>query len=167
MTATEIDLTPFCNSETRRYDLAKPFVQRGYRYATDGWRIVRVPCKEPDSKGDYPRDLAEMFSKWPRKFVALPETLEILSEVDECPDCKGNGKRNGGKCRPCDGDGRREQPSHAKLLGIYLAPAAIESIRALPGPITCALIRGKYCGGRAIFFRFNGGEAIVAQKVRT
>lgn len=47
-----IDLQPFCElprAPSRRYKLTAPFVQRGYRYGTDGAICVRVPTDEADT----------------------------------------------------------------------------------------------------------------------
>jgi len=55
------DITPFCDRfagreyRGQRYDLTKPFVLDGWRYATNAVVCVRVPDKRRNSRGRLPK----------------------------------------------------------------------------------------------------------------
>lgn len=74
-------MKPFCGSDTEKYELKRPFVQKGYWYATDGIIIVRVPAPgAPDTVSEagkkYPRDCASYFKNFPECTHELPNIFK-------------------------------------------------------------------------------------------
>jgi transcription elongation factor Elf1 len=107
-----IDLQPFCEVDSVRYSIDKPFVINGYRYATDSRVLVRVPCDEPDSVTPLPvpRSAGELFAKFPgerARWRPWPEP-EYLSGKIECPTCSGRGLVECRRCDACSGKGEIE-----------------------------------------------------------
>lgn len=123
-TKAEIDLQEFCEcDEYPRYEINKPWVESGWRYATDGRVLVRVPAiDEPDSPQ-------------PINGKKRPRGFEIMQPVDgdwlpwpqikkctmcgsrdrrmPCDHCSGSGIcicecENEHKCGHCNGTGKRE-----------------------------------------------------------
>ena len=56
-----MNITKFCADEDGRYPYSKPWIGDGWRYATDGYIIVREPTTEPDSDHDRPAMLVTVF----------------------------------------------------------------------------------------------------------
>lgn len=79
-TKTQIDLTPFARDEEpyKRWSYSKPWVSKGWCYATDRSICVRLRAKdEKDTKGSYPNGK----SLFPRlkgrgKWVPFPKDSE-------------------------------------------------------------------------------------------
>jgi hypothetical protein len=114
MLATEIDLQAWCHKE--REPLSAPFVRGGFRYATDGQAMIRLPAPgEPDTDNPLIPDSSKIFdpaesltfAPWPADWDPTWETWEttkIEGEKEECPDCHGETK----ECERCDGSGLLE-----------------------------------------------------------
>lgn len=111
-TTDAIDLTPFCSPADGEWTshLSAPFVARGYRYATDGRILVRVPAPgEPDTPA-VPRrpfpPVADFFRDRPAG-DPLPWPADgLVPQSEECWDCDGRGAIGREVCRECDGEGR-------------------------------------------------------------
>ncbi len=114
--ATIIDLNKFCLKDTdgARYALGEPFVQRGFRYATDGRVIIRLPAKgEKNTAGKKLPECDELFEQ---KFnIGEGEFVEPVVKwipgVIDCPKCDGSGFNSFETCGECDGDGKVECPT--------------------------------------------------------
>lgn len=110
---TTSDLWALCvESDYSRYNIGKPFIQNGWRYATDGRIAIREPAPgESDSEGKYPR-MVELFKPakctepWP----------EPTGEVrwDRCDDCCGSGVAHD-ICPECNGKGMEECPKSGNV----------------------------------------------------
>lgn len=104
---TTIDLQPFCAKERSRYSIEIPFVQGGFRYATNSRIIVRVPADgEPDTvvddfkfpdAGILPWRPAGELRPWP--------AAAYIRKVMDCHECDGAGVINQQKCSHCGGNG--------------------------------------------------------------
>lgn len=104
---SDINLHDFCAVERGRFDLAKPFEQGGYLYATDGRTVARVAmasapaCAElseaapPDAHALVQRHM-DTATTWSRD--QIPEL-----STEKCGVCGGSGKLV--KCGYCDGEG--------------------------------------------------------------
>ncbi len=57
-----MDITKFCAEEDGRYGLSRPWSKDGWRYATDGRIVVRVPTDEPDSERAMCAELLPLFA---------------------------------------------------------------------------------------------------------
>jgi len=107
---TVIDLQAWCHTERR--SLSAPFVRGGFRYATDGRAMVRLPAPgESDTEDPLVPDASLIFAAvekltfapWPADWESW-ETMEIEVEKEECPECHGETK----ECSRCDGSGQIE-----------------------------------------------------------
>lgn len=181
-TTKQIDLTPFCSDDPHcRYAIDKPWVIDGWRNATDGKIIVRVPAPgEPNytvtepGRGRCPKTddvLPAVDGKW------LP-----WPTVEPCSKCSASGKVG---CDQCGGDGECDQCSckhlhecgHCDGTGQVTCKACHDPggfdfmfgeteisrhyamlVRALPGPVEY-LPASKKEG--KVRFRFAGGEGAV------
>lgn len=104
-----IDLQSFCGSPSRRYDVAQPFVQGDWTYATDERVCVRVgPLAgdrrealrqlPPAAELAWDHDQLKGWRPWPGDRPILAEGW--------CPECDGTGfAGKGTTCEPCNGDG--------------------------------------------------------------
>lgn len=105
-----IDLQRFCaQSDDERVHLAKPFLHRGYRYATNGHILVRVPAPEhPDAivaNEKLAQRLPALIDDMPQKaFMALP----AFDAGKPCEYCKGARQTCQTRCDACDGEGSFE-----------------------------------------------------------
>lgn len=105
-----IDLQRFRETESSRYAIQSPWVFHGWRYATDGIIVVRLPAPgEADTPDVVSPGLRER--KFPRLchlFDDFPECLEQMAvsvnRVPTCEDCLGTGWRPQ-ECRDCEGLG--------------------------------------------------------------
>lgn len=104
-TKPTIDLTPFCDPDTSsRYALDQPWVVDGWRYATDGRIMVRIPATgEPDS----PKPPDE--KKRPKDVASIVESLtgdnwQPWPAIKPCRICDGKGKHLE-DCENCEGTG--------------------------------------------------------------
>jgi len=113
-----IDLALFCGTSGGRFDLDKPFIRDGWRWATDGWIVVRMPTTDADTEGRYPKieSLFEGFPgcdhdwpDWPQSPIRCRKcrTGKVLVA---CQTCNGEGEHecacgNLHGCGGCDGHG--------------------------------------------------------------
>ncbi|HUX02239.1 MAG TPA: hypothetical protein VMY35_14840 [Phycisphaerae bacterium] len=115
MLATEIDLQAWCGTGEGNW-LSKPFVRGGFRCATDGSAMVRLPAPEepetenpatwmplPDTQNVFAPVGSLAFAPWPADWESW-EVREIEGEKAECPECHGETK----ECGRCDGFGQIE-----------------------------------------------------------
>jgi len=95
MLAAEIDLQAWCHTE--RKSLSAPFVRGGWRCATDGRAMVRLPApREPNTEDPLIPNVSRVFAPaeslafapWPADWETW-ETMEIEGEKEECPECHG------------------------------------------------------------------------------
>lgn len=103
-TTSAIDLSRYCDrGDSSRYDLGKPFVQNGWRYATDIRRIaVRVPAPgEPETPIPENKRRPRMSDVFP-PLLADPGDWQPWPHVDPCSICVGTGEVD---CTNCGGDG--------------------------------------------------------------
>ncbi len=100
-----IALEAFCGEGGSRHAFTKPFVRGGWRNATDGRILVRVPSNEPDTEGKWPK-MGELFlRKWNRiNAVAL---VVPGRGTEECRDCYGT-RFIHIECCDCEGSGSCE-----------------------------------------------------------
>lgn len=126
MSTEVLDLQSFCDNkgEVGRYSFGQPFVQFGWRYATDGRVVVRVPTEDANTTG---RPLPTMrkldwamlqgVEKWsevsePLGFQPDSELRDCLAcgEFVTCSKCKVDGTCECScgdchDCHECTGDG--------------------------------------------------------------
>ncbi len=129
MSTTDIDLTPFCDSNISRFDLSRPFVRDGWLYATDGRILIRIPSSRPDTNDrPLPKTVANImldfaecieWHPWPGKAYITCYTRTCwrcrgLRRVGEdvhvckgceCGECSGGKGVGGSECPECDGEG--------------------------------------------------------------
>lgn len=183
MTTTQIDLQKFCErDETPRYDINQPWVEGGWRYATDGRVLVRVPAPdEPDS----PRPVNN--KKRPRAFEILQPAVdgdwEPWPAIDRCStcgsdrrmmpcdNCHGNGMcicddcECEHKCGQCQGTGEEECMTCMGSHGVdhmfgqsKLAHRYAYMISKLPNAV---YLPTEDKDAALIRFKFDGGEGAV------
>ena len=151
---TKIDLGPFCKLHydytRQRFDMTTPFVFRGWRYATDGKILVRVPCRAKDTD-DNPRP-----TKYVEKIcepIAKAKKWYKLKRYPACKECKGKGESDGIDC-DC-----RELFAEPDFGGVKISKHYCYLISRLPGAEWA-----EHDGG-AILFRFyvpfGFGEGVV------
>lgn len=109
--AAPIDLMPFCNRESTRFDLDRPFSSNGWTYAADGCIAVRVAHVSPSpTKADRVPNLSFLpfgdihgWRPWPEQ-----RWWTEIGDVDWCPYCEGLGFVGADvvRCDQCGGDGR-------------------------------------------------------------
>ena len=85
-----IVLDAFCGSQEK---LAEPFVRDGWRYATDGRVLVRVPSNEPDTEGNPPK-ANQLFLRQRRKIDPVALAVPEPGGDEDCWDCLGSGVRH-------------------------------------------------------------------------
>lgn len=124
---SEIDLTPFCDPDSPRYNLSAPFVRKGWKYGTDSRICVRIPTNEPDTVkptqgGNLPAAYELFAFPFPECCVPLSDHLVRMksvptlnansdvcgcgsSEETTCSACDGSGFK---PCTKCDGTGETE-----------------------------------------------------------
>lgn len=100
----------FCDPDYER--VSQPFVQSGWKCATDCRIAIRVKTDEPDTpppegvRRGFP-DVGKAFeaiSDAPRHEVQLPELA-----IEQCPECRGKYLTEARvKCRECNGTGQSE-----------------------------------------------------------
>ncbi len=97
------DLSKFTDPEDVRSYVASPFVLDGYRHATNGHILVRVPAPdEVDTEGLLVAEsIRKMFATAHAEFVPLPQ----VTAYAPCKDCGGKGFLERGRCPDCHGDG--------------------------------------------------------------
>lgn len=174
----EIDLKPFCAEHSCRYRITEPFVRDGWRYATDGAIVVRVPCPgEPDSDGTLlPKPecfewetLEGELKPWPPEVRsdspdgllcrACNHTGLVPGKEEKCLPCKGEGFvycdhcGSETQCDECHGDGYIGQPCNACEGKKVLIKNAVQYVIAFHEKLRWD----------AVYFRSScGAEGIVA-----
>lgn len=139
-----MNLSLFCDSELSRYDLQKPFAQSGWRCATDGRIIVRVPTDAEDDTGKYP-NIGNIFDSCPECTQAWPKWKH--SRLD-CPRCDGSGKTLV-ECTVCEAFGNHVCPSCRQEHTC----GRCEGKGKIPGDEKCV-----YCEGRKYLMAPNGED---------
>lgn len=166
-------LQPFCDPGAYRYLISVPFVVDGYRYATDGRIVVRVPTADPDSTIPTPPE-GERQKKYPN-VGSIPfahETVDVPpsewpSWPTPCYEKLGNVTDSDGDVAndfhcPLDSESRIKLVNRHDGCFLYTSLLYDMLIRAyLPNPrFYCVPSFGQ------ILIAFDGGEAILmAMKV--
>jgi hypothetical protein len=117
MEATTINLQQFChpNAGSTRFRMDVPFVRAGYRYATDGRIVVRVPAPgEPDTESDaaakFP-NADDIFGKAITPCRAPWPVDDYVRKSGTCFRCDGYGEVDGDECGKCYGSGIKVCPT--------------------------------------------------------
>lgn len=154
MTTIEIDWNAWCGP--------RPFnvicVKAGWKYATDGAAIVRVPCHEPDTETRrWPETAARLFKKLKDNGEWTPWTdaSGIVCGTVDCKTCDGDGCVGIKECTTCSGNGKVHGPEYIRAGSLFVAAKYDALVRSLPRPEF--RIDGEY-----IHVRFDGGEAVIA-----
>lgn len=107
--ATEITriLKQFCHKgDHRTVDLARPFSEGDYTYASDGWIALRVPRVD----GVPENGNAPLPSRLPWDHDEIGDWIDLpdydLDDADDCRRCKGSGREK--SCYECHGAGEVE-----------------------------------------------------------
>lgn len=170
--ANEIDLDCFCAEEgyaMRR--LERPFVWKGWKYATDGRVLVRVPAPgEPDSSesdgGKVPKGIEDLIKPVDGDWMPWPE-------VEPCESCRGDGMTAcpGCECGHCDGDKDIEcTDCHSHRTGLDIAGIRVARhfaglIADLPGVEYSTDVRYPQRHGM-VQFRFDGGGEGAVMEIK-
>lgn len=137
-------LLAFCAEECTRYSIDAPWVADGWRYATNGTVIVRVPTTEPDTDdgqrrpdgGLWFRDLPVCSEPWPEHGGEMKHP--------DCATCKGTG-RTRCECPVCfNSHWRRCSVCGGELAPLIVAGKRLAGdlcliIQALPDDVKYAL----------------------------
>ena len=129
-----MDLQKFCAKDSIKYAIANPFVRGGWRYATDGRVLVRVPAPLIPSDGINREQQPDVdtvlrgvdFTKCtesmpPLRSDSRGKDKEKKCNCKMCPSCDGTGGcvcpdcGNGHDCPVCDGLGRKGTTSDCLL----------------------------------------------------
>lgn len=127
------DITAFCAEEDGRYIISKPWVDDGWRYATDGRLVVRVPTPDEDDTPTppqaerqlvnasawfadlYPVEPAHCTEPFPKHDGrTFTQACDNEAHEKKCPACIGSGTchcpscDNAHDCPKCDGRGYRK-----------------------------------------------------------
>lgn len=126
-----MNLTLFCSADPKLPALTTPHVHHGWKYATDGRVVVRMPTNEPDTVRtdghEFPLSKivkiiehcrAHGSALTPTEIPNLPEPNKIkcrfcggMGRMEKCAKCAGNGFMTCGecghthRCEPCDHTG--------------------------------------------------------------
>lgn len=164
-----IDWKRFCIEPgcTLRYDIDKPWVYDGYKYATDGRAMIRSACSEPDTtEGRFPDVTAFPWAK-DGDFIPWPAPLE---EQEACVCCMGHGKifdedefgntlPSGETCRICKGNKAVNYPRRTSMNGRLFNQPCMVLVSTLPGVF---YVDGKIeSDDEPLKFIFDGGEGLV------
>lgn len=87
-------------------DLDRPFVRRGWKYATDGAICIRMPApNEPDTTARIPDVVPTLFLVWPDEWGPWPSIEQLV--LTTCQECEGTGldpeEAPGTPCFACRG----------------------------------------------------------------
>lgn len=173
MKTTAIDLDLFCDHDPdrARYQLNKPFVQDGVRYATDSRIAVAVTAAdEPDTVPEFSKlplmTKAHFGHDTVKKWSPLPERATDCEECRgvgraECNRCYGSGTcecdmGHEHDCQNCD-DGKMTCKCFVTFGEYDVATWLVEKMRTLPGVEWGVGAKRK----DAVLFRFDGGTGTV------
>lgn len=159
---TEIDLQKFCMKDDRlsRYTMTRPWVNGGWRYATDASDDVPGVEEKP-----FPPPVP-FFNHPPIEPTPWPDT-PIVREVDKCPQCDGNGELGCEECEEvgclmCDGAGEFEQDIYQMIGAHRIAAkyakmiATLSNVRYFPNDKPLS----------PLMFLFDGGAGAVMGTVK-
>lgn len=180
----QIDMSHFCHiGDNRRYRRTTPWVQGGWRYATDGIICMRMPSQEsdtsPSSDGVPFPPAPDLFEKFEAAKCIMPWPKEspIHRATEKCPACYGegtindvtvyrDGEDNTGnlvdvdedlrRCPMCSGIGTAELDIH-RVVGNH-------HIGIIYDRLVCLLPDVMYEAGIAtkpLRFVFDGGQGVV------
>ncbi len=95
----------FCSETNSRQ--REPFVDDGYKYATDGMILICVKTEEPNPEEPHPRKVQELFERpwdegWKLEKITLPDKSD-----ENCCFCNGTGVRHF-QCNVCEGTGEHK-----------------------------------------------------------
>ena len=102
-----INLEKFCSEDENRTKINHPFCHNGYKYATDGKIVIRIPLDDLERGisiiNNNVTDILKEFS-WceEKEEIKIPTISAITKQV--CGKCKGEKT----KCPECDGEGEVE-----------------------------------------------------------
>ena len=166
MATTTINLQRFCDpDENGRYALNEPWVVNGWRYATDGRVIVRVPA---EGEQDSPLPDGKRRPKNPGE-ILRPVNGEWLTwpNVSQCYHCEGTGTDDcpGCPCGACSCLGEIEC-THCRAKGTFrtlfgkaeLSQHYAYLISKLPGVMYLPQTDPE----GVVRFKFDGGEGGVS-----
>lgn len=158
MTGTTTNLDVFCDEPGGRYQIDKPFVVRGWQYATDGRIMVRIPANgDPDvdfSKRRVPRKPEECLPELPEgvRWIKFPN-------VRECVMCDGHGSVDV-QCPHCGQDIKESCKCRKNRVGLGKA-----SISKYYAALIASLPKAEYAepanADDPVRFRFEGGEGAI------
>lgn len=158
-----------------RYNLAWPFLQDVYVYATDGRVLARVPAALVPDPGRFaagdrrvPSGLdGTLAAEGPFSATAVP--LPEVAERETCPDCEGTGKAGtdwdadeDDPCDSCEGDGSFPSNDSVDVGPGRLAAHFVGMLRrhgvteVFP---SVAMNRSRHQGVSGYTFRFAIGDA--------
>jgi hypothetical protein len=157
----------FCRLNNQRYTLERPFVIRGWKYATNGHIAIRMPTAEADSppagaNRPFP-GVAGLFDAFPASECDTPWPSDALSpEVQRCEVCDGLGAIGCPNCNDacpvCEGHGEVIGEQN-RTIGVNLvSPRYDRFIRMLPN----VRYRRGIDRNSAIAFMFDGGQGMLA-----
>lgn len=171
-----IDLQPFCSKDTGfRHALHGPWVKDGFRCATDGRIVIRIPTLgEPDTQGERPYPPTDDVVVPPPPGTTLNLWMQdaALPPADrECRLCRGRGQcpTCAQGCPDCEGSGRVTNGEAPVLLGqnTYIRLRHWKLLNVLPGiawyapPLALGREGAFYSSRKPIYFRFDGGDGAV------
>ena len=167
MSAPEHILERFLSTDFFREALQTPFVIDGWRYYTDGRRMVRVKDDSPNTAG-CPH--ADRIPGWTHAEVADwidPPPNDAKMTEQKCAACQGMGHivcptcGVDSACGDCDETGIMRDDGEAHVGFAVLNGRYYDDMLALPG-LQIAASDVKTCHGPdRVRFRFDGGEGII------
>lgn len=99
-----------CLGKSDRFILDKPWIRKGFAYATNGSILIRQPTPLPETQHRGPRawDIFDD-SKPIGRSIPLPDIGPELADTLICPTCKA--KDSTGTCKDCKGLGKHVCPT--------------------------------------------------------
>lgn len=174
-----IDLKVFCDPDSQRYDLSTPYVQNGWKYATDTRVAVRVEARgEPDTVSERKLPTASVLN-WMTPAQIADATWHKLPEIppekkEKCEDCEGHGhytKPNGEPvmcqgqfvwCESCDGSGETVKWQRVPFESVILRDDILRKIATLPNVEICVHPKQSMTVG----IRFDGGIGLASTMIK-
>ncbi len=166
-----IDLYEFCCADySSRYDFSQPFVFEGFKWASDGIIMVRVPAA--DENRAVPKDGMKFVNPWTvwhrfqkdGAFVEFkPEPFAVVkcwacrSGKCSCESCELEEIRD--DCQCCNGFARVWFPLTTSVGSATINTRYADLISKLPNPMIVMPKDAEKTN--AISFRFGGGEGLL------